>query len=350
MSKKVIVGAGAALAVLLVAIASWFIFAKAQPTEAEVRAAIQSALPQGAVIDQMSFAVFPVDRDSGRVSVKGTYSIGEDIYSLPSPPLKLMKSLAESRIFENDVEVWWSENSIYYSQFNGKLGEYRRVYSSGQLMDYSGELPYLAVVDGMKIDSSGLDFIRVDGTLKPAFGYIDEAAQVAELSGAIVQWRDRRTAEAAAAEAERVAKAEAAAAAAAKKAAERAAAEAAAAAAAAAAQQAAYEEVLRLVGSRGWSGPVTQPSSSGAYSMEIDVESSQIVVSYPELGCSGVWSFKGQVGNSFQFIESILTGLGRCSDNGKVSVFSAGDNLLKYEWRRTAGAAPNSWAVLTPRN
>lgn len=224
MSKKILVGGGVALVALVVALTSMLLFAKVQPTEAEVRAAVQSALPEGAVIDQMSFAVFSDDRSKGRVSVKGTYSFGDDIFSLPTPPLKLMELLTPLQVFDGDVATWWSENSSFYPQFNGKLGEFRKIYSAGQIIDYAGELPYLAIVDGTKIDNSSLEFKRFDGAIKPEFGYLDDTLQVIELRKAVVEWRDRRRDEAAAAEAERVAKAEAAAAVATKQAEERAAA------------------------------------------------------------------------------------------------------------------------------
>lgn len=248
MSKKILIGGGVALVALVVAVASMLIFAKVQPTEAEVRTAIELALPDGAVVDQMTFAVFSDDRSKGRVSVKGTYSFPDDIFSLPTPPLKLMQALAPSQIFDREVATWWAENSSFYPQFNGKLGEFRKIYSDGQSIDFSGELPYLAIVDGTKVDNSGLEFQTFEGTVKPAFGYPDDALQVIELRKAIVEWRDRRRDEAAAAEAVRAAKAEAAALAAAKRAEEQAAAAAkaeearlVAEAAAAAAAQAAYE-------------------------------------------------------------------------------------------------------------
>lgn len=216
MSKKILIGGGVALVALVVAVASMLLFAKVQPTEAEVRAAVEMALPDGAVVDQMTFAVFSDDRSKGRVSVKGSYSFSHDIYSLPTPPAELMRSLASAQIFDTDVARWWSENSSFYPQFKGKLGEFQKIYTSGESLEFAGELPYLAVVDGTKVDSTSLDYTKRDGTLEPEFGYADEAEQISGLAATIVEWRDRRRDEAAAAAAARAAEAEAAALAAAK--------------------------------------------------------------------------------------------------------------------------------------
>lgn len=253
MSKKILIGGGMALVALVVAVASMLLFAKVQPTEAEVRAAVEMALPEKAVVDQMTFAVFSDDRSKGRVSVKGTYSFDHDIFSLPTPPVKLMKSLSAAQVFENDLSRWWSENSSFYPQFKGKLGEFRKMYSSGEGLEFSGELPFLAVVDGTKVDSSSLAYVPIEGTAEPAFGYADDSAKASELATTIIEWRDRRRDEAAVAEAARAAEAEAAAVAAAKVAADEAAAEAKAyearivaeAVAAAAAQAAAEAEAAR---------------------------------------------------------------------------------------------------------
>lgn len=241
MSKKILIGGGMALVALVVAVASMLLFAKVQPTEAEVRAAVEMALPDGAVVDQMTFAVFSDDRSKGRVSVKGTYSFSNDIYSLPTPPVELMRSLASAQIFDTDVARWWSENSSFYPQFKGKLGEFQKIYTIGESLEFAGELPFLAVVDGTKVDSTSLDYTKRDGTLEPEFGYADDAEQISELTVTIVEWRDRRREEAAVAEAARIAEAEAAAAVAAKQAEERAAAAAKAAEADAAARARAAE-------------------------------------------------------------------------------------------------------------
>jgi len=216
MSKRILVGGGVALVALVVAVASMLLYAKVQPTEAEVRAAVELALPDGAVVDQMTFAVFSDDRSKGRVSVKGSYSFSHDIYSLPTPPAELMRSLASAQIFDTDVARWWSENSSFYPQFKGKLGEFQKIYTSGESLEFAGELPYLAVVDGTNVDSTSLDHTKRDGTLEPEFGYAVDAEQISGLTAAIVEWRDRRRDEAAAAAAARAAEAEAAALAAAK--------------------------------------------------------------------------------------------------------------------------------------
>ena len=116
----------------------------------------------------------------------------------PTPPLILMKSLSKAQIYDRDLSVWWAENASYYPQFNGKLGEFQKIYSSGAGLDFSGELPYLAIVDGTKVDSASLVFKPLVGTSEPKFGYVADDAKVKELSTAIVAWRDRRRDEAAA--------------------------------------------------------------------------------------------------------------------------------------------------------
>lgn len=199
MSKKILIGGGMALVALVVAVASMLLFAKVQPTEAEVRAAVEMALPDGAVVDQMTFAVFSDDRSKGRVSVKGIYSFSHDIYSLPTPPGELMRSLASAQIFDTDVARWWSENSSFYAQFKGKLGEFQKIYTSGESLEFAGELPYLAVVDGTKVDSTSLDYTKREGTLQPEFGYAVDDEQISGLTATIVEWRDRRRDEAEAA-------------------------------------------------------------------------------------------------------------------------------------------------------
>ena len=50
MSKKILIGGGVALVALVVAVASMLLFAKVQPTEAEVRTAVELTLPDGAVV------------------------------------------------------------------------------------------------------------------------------------------------------------------------------------------------------------------------------------------------------------------------------------------------------------
>lgn len=209
MSKKFMAGAVVALIAIVVGVASMVLLAKVQPTEAEVRAAVELTLPEGAKIDEMTFAVFSDDRSKGRVSVKGTYSFDHDIFSLPTPPVKLLKSLSTAQIFDNDLSRWWSESSSFYPQFKGKLGEFQKIYSSGESLEFSGELPFLAVVNGTKVDSSSLVYDPIEGNIAPRFGYADDASKVAELTAAVIEWRDRKRDEEAAVAAARAAEKEA---------------------------------------------------------------------------------------------------------------------------------------------
>lgn len=174
---------------------SYFFLAKKTPSEAEVRRAVAAALPEDSRIDGLSFAIFPNDRSTGRVSISGEFSFENDIYSRPTPPQKLLSALASERIFDSDLAQWWAQNSGAYPQFRGSLGEYSRIYSRGESIPFRGELPYMAVVDGVNVSNSGLEFRRIEGVVQPAFGYHAEPETVGELRAAIVAWRDRREAE-----------------------------------------------------------------------------------------------------------------------------------------------------------
>jgi hypothetical protein len=245
MSKRLVLGSVVGIAVMLLA-AVFFLLAGAKPTEEDVRAAVLEKLPADAVIDDIKFEVFADDRSSGRASVKGTYSFDKDIYSRPEAPQKLLDVLAKEQIFDRDVAEWWSANASFYPQFGGRLAEYELVYKKGERLEFSGELPYIAIVDGFKLDTSGLEFKSIDGTAAPEFGYLVDDKTVSDLANKITTWRDRKAEEALAAaarkEADRLAREKEAARIAEAKAAE----EAKAAAARAAAEVAAKAEKERL--------------------------------------------------------------------------------------------------------
>lgn len=211
MSRKSL-GIVAALAVVVAAVVLGTVLLRSKtPSEAEIRSSIASALSDGARIETLAFEAFPTDRSSGRVSVKGTFSFGADVFTEPGPPVELLNALSASGVFDDEVIRWWREHANLYPQFNGKLLEFKRIYEAGSSLPFSGELPYFGVVDGMKVDASLLERDEIVGTAKPNIGYLVEPTLVAELSAQVITWRDRKRAEAAAAEAARVAEAEAAA-------------------------------------------------------------------------------------------------------------------------------------------
>jgi hypothetical protein len=200
MSRKTLGLVGAVIMACLIAVASAIFLTDKTPSETEVRQAVAAALPDAARIDELKFASFPNDRSSGRVSVKGIYNFGSDLYSLSTPPHKLLRALSAGQIFDRDVSAWWAANSRFYPQFKGKLGEYRQVYSKGESLEFAGELAYLAVVDSVRVESYGLEYRRIEGTSEPTFGYPDDADRVGELVKTITDWVNRqRDAEAAAA-------------------------------------------------------------------------------------------------------------------------------------------------------
>jgi hypothetical protein len=155
--------------------------------------ALSDALPASAEIDDLAYEIFPSDRSSGRVSVKGVYSMPADLFSDPAPPARLLNYLSSNhKIFDREVEEWWSQNKDLFPGYNGRLAEFERLYEKGTRLPFNGELPYIAVIDGIKIDSSRLEFDRLDGSPRPPFGYLVEDGRIEEIASMIVDWRGRK--------------------------------------------------------------------------------------------------------------------------------------------------------------
>jgi len=54
---------------------------------------------------------------------------------------------------------------------------------------------------------------------------------------------------------------------------------------------------------------------------------------YPSLACGGTWRLQSTATTSIAVFEDLDYGVGRCVDNGTVTLISQSDGVLRYEWR-----------------
>lgn len=82
-----------------------------------------------------------------------------------------------------------------------------------------------------------------------------------------------------------------------------------------------------------WSGPVNQPGQPPfTVRVVFSTEGTDVrgVVTYPELGCGGVWRLTDRTGDSFEFLETIDRGRDRCADQVTVRITDNGSSLSYY--------------------
>jgi len=198
--SAVLKGSIAAAVVIAVGFGGYILLGNQTPTDEEVRQAVVAGLPSGASILTLEHETFPNDRSSGRVSVTGTYNLSADLYSYPSPPNRLLASLAAAGVYDQDLAAWWEANASFFPQFDGQLAESEIIYSKGAPLSFDGELSYMATVDGVTVDSGGLEPELIEGVSEIQFGYIVDEQLIGDISTQVVEWRDRQRAEQAAAE------------------------------------------------------------------------------------------------------------------------------------------------------
>ncbi len=87
-------------------------------------------------------------------------------------------------------------------------------------------------------------------------------------------------------------------------------------------------------GPRVWNGVGIQ-SSSSEWPMEVTFQGGDATVNYPSLGCTATWTRRMGDDNQIAFTETIMTGRGRCDDNGRVVISRRGTDQLSFGYSRS---------------